>query len=202
MISMQFLVRGVATALIVAGVPSITGAAAPVAPRAPAPVAPQTPAQIQRPYTEVTLTPAVIQTFIQTYPVIRPQVETIGKKYNVAANRSAPDGGLGAYATATAASAEMNAAVAPHGYADFRAWINTTMTIMFATQWAVGGAQLDAMLNQSPRALPPGANLIPGFAQQQQQIQQGTAALAAMKPSQASIDAVRPYVPQITPLLK
>jgi hypothetical protein len=28
------------------------------------------------------------------------------------------------------------------------------------------------------------------------------AALAAMKPSQASIDAVRPYVAQITPLLR
>jgi hypothetical protein len=163
------------------------------------------PAPVQRPYTEVTLTPAVIQTFIRTYPVIRPQIDAIGRKYNVSSNRSGPDGGLGAYLTATAAYGEMNAAVAPHGYPDFRAWLNTTMTIIFATQWATGGAQLDAMIAQGQRggpALPPGAALIPGVAQQQQLAQQGMAALAAMKPSQASIDAVRPYVPQLTPLMR
>ena len=161
-------------------------------------------APAQRPYTEVTLTSAVIQNFIKTYPSIRPQIEAIGKKYNVVSNRSGPDGGLGAYATATAASAEMNAAVAPYGYADVKAWTNTTMTVMFAAQWAIGGAQLDAMIaqGQRPQPLPPGANLIPGLAQQQAQAQQGIAALASMKPSQASIDAVRPYAAQITALLK
>jgi hypothetical protein len=79
------------------------------------------------------------------------------------------------------------------------------MTIIFATQWATGGAQLAAMIAQGQRgdpALPPGAALIPGVAQQQQSAQQGMAALAAMKPSQASIDAVRPYVPQLTPLMR
>jgi hypothetical protein len=195
--SFRQLARAAAAALIVFGPVWMAGAGLAAPPAASGPA--------QRPYTEVPLTPAVIQTFIRTYPSIRPQVDAIGRKYNVASNPSAPDAGLAGYLTATAAYGEMNAAVTPHGYPDFRAWLNTTMTVMFATQWAMGGAQLDAMIAQGQRggpALPPGAALIPGLAQQQQFAQQGMAALASMKPSQASIDAVRPYAAQIMPLLR
>jgi hypothetical protein len=158
--------------------------------------------QQQSPYTQVTLTPAIIQTFLTTYPKIRPQIEAIGRKYNVKSTSGGFDGGLGAYATVTAAAAEMNAAVTPYGYPDVKSWLNTTMTVMFSAQWAVMGPLLDQTIAQGQGKVPAGPGLPAGVAATAQaQLQQGAAALAAMKPSDANIAVAKPYAAQIQALV-
>jgi hypothetical protein len=102
------------------------------------------------------------------------------------------DNGLAAFMTATAAYGDLNGVVTPYGYKDFRDWMGVALAVTFAAAWAKDGPQMDAMIAMMAK----GASNLPP------QAQAGAAAMAAMKPPQTNVDAVKPYLAQITPLLK
>jgi hypothetical protein len=167
-------------------------------------------------YVQIPLTDGMVQTFIKTYPTVKPKIDAISAKYKITRNTRGIDGGFGAYLSAApAAAAEFNGAVTPYGYPDFQTWLNTTMSVLFATEWAVGGPQMDAMMAQmqaitqyapsavaQAQALNPGLNLGSTAAAAAGAAQLGVSGFAALRPSDANIKVVTPYVKQLQPLLK
>ena len=204
----RLAVSALAGAIMLAA-PAAFAASTTAAPQAPA--APASGAS----YSQIPLTDAMVQNFIKTYPTVRPKIDAVAAKYNIQRNTKGLDGGFAAFLAATpAAAADLNGAVTPYGYPDFSTWLNTTMSVLFATEWAVGGPQMDAMIAQMQNiaglapsavvaagALNPGLNLgaAPSAAAA---AAQGAGGLSALRPSDANIKTVTPYVRQLQPLLK
>lgn len=146
---------------------------------------------------QVSLTAAMIRTFITSYPTVRPQMVMVGAKYKVAANTANPDQGLSAWASVPQAWTELNAVVAPFGYANFKAYLDVTLSITVAYMFSKPGSQMAASLAQiqtlqnNPQ--------IP--AAQKQAILAGLGVLVAMAPSQQNLDTVRPFMAELAPLL-
>jgi hypothetical protein len=175
-------------------------------------------------YQQIPLSDAMVQSFIKTYPTVKAKLDAVAAKYKIQRNTKGIDGGFSAFLAASPqATADLNGAVTPSGYPDFQTWLNTTMSMLFATEWAVNGPQMDAFIAQAQSiGAAVGSNSVPNspqaaaaLAQAQalginvtgtlgaaSQASAGLGNLAAMRPTDANIKVVTPYTKQLQPLLK
>ena len=94
-------------------------------------------------------------------------------------------------------------AVKAHGFDDFQSWVGVMTSVGMAYGFAKDGGQMDAGMAAAVKQIQDNPNLTDD--QKKMMLQQMTAsmgAVAAIKPPQANIDAVAPYVDQLTAVFK
>ena len=151
---------------------------------------------------QVALNKTNIEAFIISYPTVKATADTVSKKYNIK-TQGAQASGWGAWMGANAAWGEMNAVVKPFGYDTFQTWLTTTISVAMAYSFATDGGKMDTQMADAIAKIQNDPN-IPAAQKQMlmQQMQASSGAMASIKPSQANLDAVKPYMTQLAPLLK
>jgi hypothetical protein len=149
-------------------------------------------------YPQVALTDAVVQQFIASYPAVKATADKIGKKYNIAGNNRDHTHGWGAWMAARSAWGEMDAVVKSYGFANFKAWLDDTISIAMAYAFASHGPEMDAGMTQAVEQIKNNPSLSDAQKQMMlQQMQASMGSVSAMRPPQGNIDAVKPYVTQL-----
>lgn len=162
----------------------------PMSPMAPAAQMPQVP-----------LNKTIIESFIASYPTVKTTADAVSKKYNIK-TQGAQASGWGAWMGASGAWGEMNAVVKPFGFDTFQTWLNATISIAMAFAFAKDGGQMDKQMADAMAKVQSDPNIPPAQKQMiMQQIQASAGSMGAIKPPQANLDAVKPYLAQLTPLL-
>jgi hypothetical protein len=147
---------------------------------------------------DITLTADVVGSFAASYADVRAKADELSATYDV------PDGGTAtaawqAWMGVGGAKAELDGAVAAHGFADFGAWLQAFSSIARAYAFAKDGGALD---NDMAQALAQIQN-DPNIPQAQkdmllQQLQASAGAISSMRPAQENIDAVAAHIDQLS----
>jgi hypothetical protein len=148
---------------------------------------------------EVPLTPETVENFIASYPEVRAAGEELKAQYDV------PEGDdMSAWQTwraVGAANSELSAVTQRYGFADFNAWLQTFSTIARAYAFAREGGEIDSQMAEAIEKVRNDPN-IPAAQKELilQQLQHSNAAIAGMRPSEESLNAVEPYGEQLKAL--
>jgi hypothetical protein len=147
---------------------------------------------------DIALTAEMVENFAASYAGVRAKADELSASYDV------PEGGSAttawqAWMGVGGAKADLDAAVAEHGFADFGEWLQAFSSVARAYAFAKDGGALD---NDMAQALAQIQN-DPNIPQAQkdmllQQLQASAGAISSMRPSQENIDAVAPYVDQLS----
>jgi hypothetical protein len=147
---------------------------------------------------DMTLTADVVQNFAASHADIRTKADELSATYSV------PEGGSAtaawqAWMGVGGAKAELDGAVAAHGFTDFGAWLQAFSSIARAYAFAKDGGALDNDMAQALAQIQNDPN-IPKAQKDMllQQLQASAGAISSMRPSQENIDAVAPYVGQLS----
>lgn len=147
------------------------------------------------------LTPATVENLIASYPVVKEKADQLQEQFDV------PDAdGAAAWRAWTAvggAKAQLDDTVRSYGFSDFTAWVGALSATAQAYAFTESGEDIDGQMAEALKRIESDPN-IPAAQKEmmRQQFQHSAAAIAAMKPSQASIDAVRPYIEQLGKLFE
>lgn len=192
MIGISIAKRAIASAAAVAFVFGLAGTGG--AARAQAPQMQQLP--------QIPLNRTIVEAFISSYPTVKQTADSISKKYKIR-TEGAEASGWGAWMTANAAWGEMNAVVKPFGFDTFQTWLNATISVATAYAFAKDGGKMDTQMADAMAKMQNDPN-IPAAQKQMilQQMQASSGAMASIRPPQANIDAVKPYMTQLGPLFK
>jgi hypothetical protein len=146
--------------------------------------------------TSVPLTPEIVENFIASYPEVRAKAAELRSQYEV------PDGNDAtawqAWGAVGAAKSQLDAAVQPHGFADFNDWLQTFSTIARAYAFVREGGALDTKLTEAIEKVRNDPNIPDGQKEMiLQQLQHSGTAIAGMRPAEESLKAVEPYSEQL-----
>ena len=147
---------------------------------------------------DIALTAEMVENFAASYVSVRAKADELGAKYDVPEGDTATSAWQ-AWMGVGGAKAELDAAVAGHGFSDFGTWLQAFSSVARAYAFAKDGGALD---NDMAQALAQIQN-DPNIPQAQkdmllQQLQASAGAISSMRPSQENIDAVAPYVDQLS----
>jgi hypothetical protein len=152
---------------------------------------------------QVALTAQSVEGLIASYGPVKAAAEQLKAQYGEPAGGTGndPAAGWSAWLAVGGAKGALDAAVQPHGFADFLSWVQVMTSVAMAYAFAKDGGQMDTQMAQAIEQI----NNSPGMsaAQKQmmiQQIQGSMQAVQTMRPSQENIDAVKPYVGQLASL--
>ena len=143
------------------------------------------------------LTPAIVENFIASYPEVKAKVEELHAEYDVAGDISGSDAWR-AWADVNGAKSQLDAVVQAHDFPDFPTWVRTLSVAARAYAFIQGGADLDSKVSEALARIESDPNIPEAQKEMmRQQLQHSADAIAAIKPSQKSIDAVTPYAEQL-----
>lgn len=143
------------------------------------------------------LTPGSIENFIASYPEVKAKAEELRAQYEVEGDLSDAEVWR-AWASVGGVKSQLDAVVQAHDFPDFSAWVRTLSVTAQAYAFSQGGADLDRKMAEALVRI----ESDPNFSEAQkemmrQQLRHSADAIAAMRPSQASIDAVMPYAEEL-----
>lgn len=143
------------------------------------------------------LTREIVENIMTSYPEVKAKVNELRLQYDV-------DGDLSdaaawrAWAEVGGAKSQLDAVVQPYGFADFPTWVRTLSVTAQAYAFTHSGDEIDRKMAEAIVRVKSDPNLSEGQKEMmQQQLRHSADVIAAMKPSQASIDAVTPYAAQL-----
>ena len=150
---------------------------------------------------DIRLTGEMVGSFIGSYGEIKAAAEAVANKYDVDTSGETAADRWSAWMSATGAYEELNGVAASHGYASFSEWLQVTVAVARAYAFAGATGAMDAAMAESIAAIKSN----PGIPEDQkalmlQQLQAGGTAFAMAKPPQEDIDAVAPYMEQLSGL--
>jgi len=148
------------------------------------------------------LTPATVEELIASYPEVKARADELREQDDF---RDQSSGGAAwrAWAESEEASAELDAIVQAHGFQDFPTWVRVLSVTAQAYAFAESGEDLDIRLSEALARIESDPDISEVQKEMmRQQLQHSADAIAAMKPSQGNIDAVKPYVGQLGQLFE
>lgn len=149
---------------------------------------------------DVELDTGMVESFIASYPAVKEAAATIGAKYGLSTDGDATST-WGAWMGATGAWGELNGIVAEHGFTDFAQWLQVTMSVAKAYAFAESGDEMDQGMADALAAIQNDPNLSDAQKEMMiQQLQASMGAVAGVKPSEANIEAVKPYLAELKAL--
>ena len=154
------------------------------------------PASAQMP--QVALTSATVEAFIASYPDVKAASDTLKAKYGDPSTGGDATSSWTAWMAVGGATGALNTAVQAHGFNDFQSWLSVLTSVGMAYGFAKDGGEMDQGIADAIKQIQNDPNM--SDAQKQMMLQQMQAAMgsvAAMRPSQENIDAVKPYVDQL-----
>jgi len=150
----------------------------------------------------IALTPEMVKNFVASYPDVKAKGEQLKAQYDVPGGLSGPEAWL-AWAGVGGAKSQLDSLVGQFGFADFPTWVRTLSTIAQAYGFTQGGANLDSKMAEAMARIESDPNIPEAQKEMmRQQLKHSAAAIAAMKPPQANIDAVEPYAQQLGQLFE
>jgi hypothetical protein len=153
--------------------------------------------QAEEPARPSLLTPSVVENFITSYPEVKAKVDELRARYDVAGDLSEL-AAWRAWAEAGGAESQLDFVVQAYEFPDFATWVRTLSVTAQAYAFAQSGADLDRKMAEALARVESDPNLPDAQKEMmRQQLLHSGHAIAAMMPSQASVDAVRPYVEQL-----
>ncbi|HET7714333.1 MAG TPA: hypothetical protein VFK86_01785 [Bauldia sp.] len=166
-----------------------------------APVVGSTPALAQM-GADVELDSGLVEAFIASYPEIKDAAQTIGAEYGLSTDGDATST-WGAWMGATGAWGELNGIVASHGFTDFPQWLQVTMSVAKAYAFAESGDEMDQGMADALDEIRNNPDLSDAQKEMMiQQLQASMSAVASVKPSEANIEAVKPYLAELRTLFE
>jgi hypothetical protein len=150
---------------------------------------------------QTTLTPAIVESFIASYPVVRETTDSLSQQYGIGDSGDDPSSAWQAWLGVGAAQGALNAACQSYGFQDFGQWVGTFVSIATAYAFAKEGQDTNAEMQQALADIQNSPNL--SDAQKAMMVQQMQAVMGMMgiiMPPQENVDAVRPYIDQLTVL--
>jgi hypothetical protein len=146
------------------------------------------------------LTPNTVENFIASYPQVKATVDDLRVQYDVAEDLSDASAWR-AWAGVGGAKSQLDSVVQAHDFADFSTWVRTLSVTAQAYVFTQSGADLDRKMAEALARIESDPNIpVAQKEMMRQQLKHSAHAIAAMKPSQASIDAVTPYADQLRQL--
>lgn len=159
------------------------------------------PGQAQEPAPPPPLTTIAVESFIASYPGVKAKAaelrEEYQQEYTVAEEMSQARAWY-AWTRIGGAGEQLDELVDEHGFDDFSAWIRTFSRVGQAYAFARDDGAMDTKLAETLARLEKDENL-PEWQKEmiRQQLLHSAEAVAAMRPAQENIDAVKPYVDQL-----
>jgi hypothetical protein len=143
---------------------------------------------------DIALTADIVENFGASYSDVRAKADELSATYSVPEGDSAT-AGWQAWMGVGGAKAELDAAVAAHGFADFGGWLQAFSSIARAYAFAKDGGALDKDMAEALARIESDPN-IPQAQKDMllQQLQMSAGAISSMRPSQENIDAVAPHI--------
>jgi hypothetical protein len=157
-------------------------------------------AEAQMPTADRLLTPAVVEAFISSYPVVKQTTDSLSQQYGIDAGDEDPSAWQ-AWAGVAAAQGALNAACQGYGFSDFSDWVQVFVSVATAYAFAKEGPGTNAEMTNSIAEIQNNPSL--SDAQKQMLIQQMQAVMGMMNmimPPQQNLDAVAPYADQLAAL--
>jgi hypothetical protein len=148
---------------------------------------------------DITLTSDMVGNFAASFADVKAKADELSAEYG-----APPDGGSAsaawqAWMGVGGAKAELDATVGAHGFSDFAVWTQTLSAIARAYAFAKDGGALDTEMAAALEKIRNDPN-IPQAQKDMllQQLQASAGAISGMRPSQENIDAVAPYVDELS----
>lgn len=154
------------------------------------------PASAQMP--QVELTSATVEAFIASYADVKATADKLRDQYGDQGSADATSMWT-AWMAVGGAQGALDQAVKAHGFDNFQSWVGVMTSVGMAYGFAKDGGQIDANMAAAVKQIQDNPDLTDD--QKKMMVQQITAsmgAVAAIKPPQANIDAVTPYVDRLT----
>ena len=153
--------------------------------------------QAQEPASPPPLTTVAVENFIASYPMVKARAAELREEYNVTEDMSEAKA-WHAWARVGGAKDQLDEVVSAHGFDDFPAWIRTFSQVGQAYAFAQDDGAMDTKLAEALARLEKDENL-PEWQKEmiKQQLLHSAEAVAAMRPAQENIDAVKPYVGEL-----
>jgi hypothetical protein len=147
---------------------------------------------------DIALTAGTVGSFAASYADVKAKADELSAKYDVPEGGSESDAWQ-AWMGVGEAKAELDATVGAHGFSDFAVWIQTFSAVARAYAFAKDGGALDSDMAAALEKIRSDPN-IPQAQKDMllQQLQASAGAISGMRPSQENIDAVAPYVDQLS----
>lgn len=158
--------------------------------------------QAQDSATPTILTPAMVENLIASYPVVKEKVDQLREQFDV------PDDADGAAAwrawtAVDGAKAQLDDTVRSYGFSDFSAWVRALSITAQVYAFTGSGEDIDSQMAEALQRIESDPNISEAQKEMmRQQLSHSVTAITAMKPSQASIDAVKPYAEQLSRLFE
>ena len=159
------------------------------------------PASAQMP--QVELTSATVEAFIASFGDVKTTADQLKQQYGDPASGGDAMSGWTAWMAVGGAQGALDQAVQSHGFDNFQSWIQVLTSVGMAYGFAKDGGQVDAGMAAALKQIQDNPDLTDD--QKKMMVQQMTAsmgAVAAIKPPQGNIDAVTPYLDQLTEVFK
>jgi len=148
------------------------------------------------------LTPATVEGFIASYPEVKARADELREQFDVP-DQSSGAAAWRAWADNEEARGKLDALVQAHGFQDFPSWVRVLSVTAQAYAFTESGEDFDARLSDALARIENDPNTSESQREMmRQQLQHSADAIAAMKPSQENIDAVKPYVEQLGQLFE
>jgi len=146
------------------------------------------------------LTPDLVENFIASYPKVKAKVDDLKAQYDVTEDLSAT-ATWRAWAGIDGANSQLDAIVRAYDFPDFQSWVRTLSVTAQAYAFTRSGADLDRKMAEALARIENDPNLTEAQKEMiRQQLRHSAEAIAAIKPSQGSIDAVTPYAEELEQL--
>lgn len=146
------------------------------------------------------LTPVIVENLIASYPKVKAKVDDLKAQYDVAGDLSGATTWR-AWAGVNGAKSQLDAIVRAYDFADFPSWVRAFSVTAQAYAFTQSGADLDRKMAEALARIENDPNLPEAQKEMmRQQLRHSADAIAAIKPSQESIDAVTPYAEELKQL--
>jgi uncharacterized protein YneF (UPF0154 family) len=152
---------------------------------------------------QVQLTSATVEAFIASYRDVKATADKLKQQYGDPASGGDAMSGWTTWMAVGGAQGALDQAVQSHGFDNFQSWIQVLTSVGMAYGFAKDGGHVDAGMAAALKQIQDNPDLTDD--QKKMMMQQMTAsmgAVAAIKPPQGNIDAVTPYVDQLTAVFK
>jgi len=148
----------------------------------------------------VLLTDAMVEGFIQSYPVIEAEVDALEQQYDLPDDGS-PMSAMQGLAAYQEVSGRLNAVVSPYGFDSYGHWVTSAMSIAMAHAFAREGGAMDSQMAEALARVQNDPNIPAGQKQMIiQQMQAQSQMMAGMRPPQRNIDVVNRYAAELATL--
>jgi hypothetical protein len=146
---------------------------------------------------QIELTPETVGKFVASYPAVKAKGEELQTQYGLPADLSGTDAWR-AWAGVGGAKSQLDGVVGRYGFSDFSNWLGTLSATARAFAFAQSGSDLDSKMAEALTRIENDPDIPEGQKElMRQQLKHSAAAIAAMKPPQQNIDAVKPYADQL-----